>query len=43
MTVTMINFRGNIEDKMKNIKKKNQVMQSETVGIRREISNTLDL
>ena len=22
MTVTMINFRGNIEDKMKNIKKK---------------------
>lgn len=26
MTVTMINFRGNIEDKMKNIKKKQQVI-----------------
>lgn len=25
MTVTMINFRGNIEDKMKNIKKKNRL------------------
>lgn len=25
MTVTMINFRGNIEDKMKNIKKKTRL------------------
>lgn len=32
MTVTMVNFTGNIEDKMKNIKKKQAICLSVTIN-----------